>query len=590
MPRSLRNADCRLPDLRAEAPIDGRSTERDRVTKETTQPQPDGGTLVLFAKASIGLSKGFDEPAFRQHAENLALLARSDLVLIYEAGPEPDVLVLLAQWGVPLEAQNRFQVLGIERSSGAGGLRTNVDSVAPTPYLPLTDDLVDLGIRACWAYPLWSDGVLKGQVFFGSRDWDRFHEETLAVFAATTLQIAQALDRRADLAHSTDRAPTWSDAGGTTAASKRRQFIAVLAHELRNPIAPIRSGLDLLTTGLLSDEGRTATIDMMQRQVAHLVRLIDDLLDTVRLDTGRLQVKRQPVLLEQVVDSAIESIRPALAAKRQTLKLDGEYAAVIVDVDPVRLTQAFVNILNANVKQTPEHGTVTVSVTSREREHAITFEDEGPGLTSHEISNVFELFPTSAEHKSEDGLGIGLALVKGLVELNDGRIELGNRETVEGTIYTVWIPRTSIDMVGAQADADDALRPELLSHRVLIVDDNRDAADTLGLLLELDGHTIRLAHDGPSAVREAMEFQPEVIFMDIGLPVFNGNEATKQIRAHNGSVRPFIVALTGWGAVADKQATRSAGCDLHLVKPVPLDQLREIIAEVTRIRGGGGDD
>jgi CheY-like chemotaxis protein len=370
-----------------------------------------------------------------------------------------------------------------------------------------------------------------------------------------------------------------SEGASQSAADKRRHFIAVLAHELRNPIAPIRSGLDLMTTGLLDEEARRSTLQMMQRQVTHLVRLIDDLLDTVRLDTGKLQVKRQPVVLSDILKSAIESIRPAIWSKSQALQLKDDAANVVIDADPVRLSQAFVNILSANAKATPEGGVVAVSVTSGPTELSIVFEDEGAGVDLATVDEIFEPFPASAARRSEDGVGIGLALVRGLVELNDGTIEVQNRAARSGAAYTVTLPLSPLDKAALARD-DDETEPVWPSHRILIVDDNRDAAETLSLLFEFDGQTVRLAHDGPSAVAEAKEFQPAVILMDIGLPGFSGNEAIKRIRAQENLVHPFIIALTGWGAPRDRQATKDAGSDLHLVKPVSHDELRKVILGV----------
>jgi CheY-like chemotaxis protein len=364
---------------------------------------------------------------------------------------------------------------------------------------------------------------------------------------------------------------------------KSRHFIAVLAHELRNPIAPIRSGLDLIATGRLDEEARRDTVEMMRRQVSHLVRLVDDLLDVVRLDTGRLQIRRQPVLLREVVRSAIESIRPALFSKNQALNLDDAAADVIVDADPVRLAQAFVNILSANVKHTPVGGVVSVSVVERPGGLSILFKDQGATVTAGDLDRSFELFPPPADPGSDDGLGIGLALVKGLVELNEGTVEVRPRRGGSGTVFTVHLPLSLLEAAEAEAGTRE-VATEWRSHRVLIVDDNTDAAESLGLLFELDGHTIRLAHDGPTAVSEASEFQPEVILMDVGLPGFSGTEAARRIRSRETAVRPFIIALTGWGATEDREATRQAGCDLHLTKPIVHEELRRILLDLTAAR------
>ncbi|MDB5818635.1 MAG: luxQ 3 [Rhizobacter sp.] len=363
---------------------------------------------------------------------------------------------------------------------------------------------------------------------------------------------------------------------------RKDEFIAVLAHELRNPIAPIRSGLDLLATEALDAPTRRATMAMMKRQLTHLVRLVDDLLDTVRLSTGQLKARRELVPLSEVLDAAVESIRPVMEAKHQLLRLKGAYLDIVVDADAVRLSQAFVNILSANVRATPHGGAVTLQVASDEAQVTITFADEGEGLFGDDIANVFDLFPTTATQKSDEGLGIGLALVRGLVELNLGTVEARNQEAGGGSLFTVTLPIAGTPAGRASAGEPTKtipteVRDSLKSHRVLVVDDNQDAAETLGLLFELDGHTIRLAHDGPSAVASTVEFQPEIILMDIGLPVFSGLEAARRIRQDPTLVRPRIIALTGWGSEADRAASSEAGCDLHLVKPISHEELREAI-------------
>ena len=550
----------------------------------TTQPLPPAEALGRFAHATVTLAGSTDDSALGAHLETIASLTDCDLALLYETGPDSDRLELVAHSGLPADMTPEFAQLGPDRTGNVDSLQPANDGATHLLSGPVTTDLHALGIRASWTCPLRLSGLQPGQIYFGSRRWDRFHPDVVSVFAAAAVQVTQALERR----RSTRAAPAWDQPAGAVGSDRSQQFIAVLAHELRNPIAPIRTGLDLLSTEKLDEEARRGTIAMIQRQTAHLVRLIDDLLDSVRLETGRLQVKRQPELLKHVVRSAIESIRPALSAKRQALRLDDAAADVVVDVDPVRLAQAFVNILSANVRSTPVGGCVAVSVEIVPAGLTVAFEDEGSDVEAARTS-VSGLFQASARAKSDAGLGIGLALVRGLVELNEGHIDVRANPHKPGATFTVtlpYVPDAVTETPNAPVDPAD-----WQSHRVLIVDDNRDAAETLGLLFEFDGHTIRLAHDGPSAVAEAATFQPEVILMDVGIPVFSGTEATRRIRTLESPVRPFIIALTGWGAAADRQATLAAGCDLHLTKPVAHKVLRRTITELmSGTRGEHGDD
>lgn len=540
--------------------------------KKILQPDPVDDALGRYAEASLALAGHVGDADLQRHASSLAKFTQSDLVLLYEELHARQRLELAAHWGLPPEATRDFRYLDA-MDGGAGGLRSGSHGSAPQRYDPLTQDLQDLGIRAFWAFPLWHEGDLLGQLFFGSRRWDEFHPDTLSVFAATTIEVARALHRRKSSESRGDDQASWSERGDASGIKRRQQFIAVLAHELRNPIAPIRSGLDLIAKGAVDPTRHRDTVRMMQRQLGHLVRLIDDLLDTVRLSTGKLQIKREQVVLREVLASAVESIRPALRAKHQALDLDDRRADVLVNADPVRLSQAFVNILSANTRESPEDGIVTVSVAPEADGLVVTFKDQGPGIEAADIANVFELFPKSAGQKSDEGLGIGLGLVKGLIELNDGTVEVRNRADRAGAEYRVTLPLCD-PPEDQRRDGDGAAQPHWSSHRILVVDDNRDAAETLALLLELEGYTVRLAHDGPSAVSQAEEFQPEVILMDIGLPGFSGIEATERLRALDPEVRPYIVALTGWGADSDRNATKEAGFDLHLVKPVSHEELR----------------
>lgn len=550
-------------------------------TDKSFQPAPPGDSLRLYAVATAALSTDEDGESVARFAERLAGISGCDAVLVYaqRAASTDGESFLAGQWGLPADRLGAFETLSPCRSTDASidAPATNAPAAdAPAADTPTRDDaapdhaalvaeLRQLGMRSHRIYPFHLAGALTGCICFCTRRWDQFHDDFRVVFSASALEMGHALVRRDKVA-----------AQGVQvngAAHAEEQFLAVLAHELRNPIAPIRSGLDLIATDLLDPEARASTVQMMQRQLDHLVRLIDDLLDSVRLRTGRVQVKREPAVLRDVVRSAIECIRPALFVKRQALRLDDDAADVVLDVDPVRLTQAFINVLSASVKQTPEGGAITVSVSRRAETIEVAFEDEAAGVDAQSLSKAFELFSQAPLKHSDDGIGIGLALVRGLVELNDGSVSAHRRAHGPGAAYVVSLPLPEEALASPDPVANPAAAP-WASTRILVVDDNVEAANALGLLFELDGATVRVAHDGPAGVEQALEFQPEIIVLDIGLPGLSGIEVARRIRSSSPPVRPFIIALTGWGSAQDREATAAAGFDLHLVKPIDHDSLR----------------
>jgi PAS domain S-box-containing protein len=355
------------------------------------------------------------------------------------------------------------------------------------------------------------------------------------------------------------------------ADKEKDRFIAVLAHELRNPLAPIRSGVELMLNKTTSEVVRARVLAVIQRQVTHLVRLVGDLIDTSRIRTGKLHVIRERVNLATVVTAAIESIQPALDAKHQRVDAKWlEQCDLVVEADAARLAQAFANILNNSAKFSPEHARIRIEVTEGDKAVEVRIRDEGPGIEEGELTTIFKLFVQSSRHDKHDGLGIGLAVVDELVKLHGGTVTARNEADGAGAVFEVKLPLApplgAHDHETARAVSGEALH----STRILVVDDNFDAADTIAALIEAEGHTVRIAHDGAEALKEAQVFQPEIIFMDLGMPVMGGLEATREIRKLFLSQRPYIIALTGWSAQADKAATREAGCDAHLSKPTEM--------------------
>ncbi len=529
-----------------------------------TQPPPAGQTLDRFASATVDLLGADGTTTLREHLAVLADIAGVDLVLLYHGGIGTQAVELVAAFGVPDDAVAALRHDSFdEMPAGAWP--------APGDSAPSGDDvdaaLAGLGIRGRWNEPLWTHGGCIGRLVFGSRRWDVFAPGTVAVFAAAGTQIALVLRTRlaeggdAEAASSPD-VPAAASAEPPLFRRRRDRFIALLAHELRNPVAPVRSGLDLLLTDRLDAAAREATVRMMQRQVAQLVHLIDDFLDTARLNTGRLRAQRRPVRLLPTLETAIESVGPAVRSRAQRIERTGhDDATLVVDADPVRLTQVFATLLAACAAATPPAGALRVTVDVDADTVTLSFADQGPPIAELDAAALFD--PFSAPPGKEGDTGFGL--LRSLLALNDGRVAVRNRPGGLGRVFEV---RLRLVGAAAAAPAEPADAPALGGRRVLVVDDNLDAAESLGLLLGLDGHDVRLAHDGPAAVAAATTFEPEIILMDLGLPGFSGHEAIARIRDLASPTRPGIVALTGWGTRADRDASARAGADVHLVKPV----------------------
>lgn len=366
---------------------------------------------------------------------------------------------------------------------------------------------------------------------------------------------------------------------------QKDEFISILAHELRNPLAPLRSGIDLLLNETATSTAKAHALAIMSRQTSHLARLIEDLIDASRIATGKLQVHREKVRLADVLRASVENIQPALDAKRQQVAVHGlDEIDPVLEGDPVRLNQAFVNVLNNSAKFSPERSRIDIAVRRMDAMVSVTVSDCGRAIPPSDLPNIFKLFVQSARHDRGDGLGIGLALANDVVKLHGGTIEARSGRHGIGAQFEVRLPVVAFS--GAQIDDEKTPLPSMAwkSLRMLIADDNSDAAEALGALLELAGHTIRIVHDGQQAVEEAASFLPEVIFMDIGMPVMGGLEATRNIRACKHKVRPFIVALTGWSSEADRAATRDAGCDMHLTKPADVSVVLAAVGSATAIQ------
>jgi len=363
---------------------------------------------------------------------------------------------------------------------------------------------------------------------------------------------------------------------------RKSEFLAVLAHELRNPLAPLRNGLYSLKLRSDTDPVVSQTVSMMDRQMTHLVRLVDDLLDVSRITSGKLELRRQKVLLTEVLGSAVEASRAFIEAHQHELVLDLRAQNVWVDGDPDRLAQVFSNLLFNSAKYTEPGGRITLTLESENSETVVTVQDNGIGIPPSAFEEVFDMFSQVRSHEAlaMDGLGIGLSLVRTLVQRHGGSVLVFSEGLGKGSRFTVRLPIVEAPVATLDEVPLSTAHPP--GQRVLVVDDNSDAATSLALLLEMENCEVRTAADGEEALAQVEAFQPELIFMDLAMPRLDGVAATRRIRAMPQCQRVRIVALTGWGQATDRQRTREAGMDHHLIKPVSLEDLRSVLAVTDR--------
>jgi len=357
---------------------------------------------------------------------------------------------------------------------------------------------------------------------------------------------------------------------------RKDEFIALLAHELRNPLAPLRNGLEVLKFG--APEAASRAIGLMDRQVSHMVRLIDDLLDVSRINQGKLELRLERIDLREVLKQAVDAARPAVDAKGQELDVSLPASPMWIDGDPVRLAQVVTNLLNNAVKYSAAGASIWVAAEREGTRHLVTVRDTGQGIPADLLPHVWDLFLQGGGlvERDEGGLGIGLTLVKRLVELHHGNVSVHSDGRGAGSEFTIRLPIAAAGAVHAPEEPAPS-RPTVRALRILVVDDNEDAAESLSMLLRIGGHVVRAAFRGESALAEFERFVPEIVLCDIRMPDMSGYEVARRLRALPGGSAPLLVALTGFGTVTDRESSARAGFDRHLVKPADPDALAELL-------------
>jgi PAS domain S-box-containing protein len=429
-----------------------------------------------------------------------------------------------------------------------------------------------LGLRSYICVPLVVSGQPFGALTFATAESGRKYtpaDLALAVELANRTSIAIENSQLYEALREADR--------------RKDEFLATLAHELRNPLAPIRNSLQILKMPRVDAETVERSRDMMERQVHHLVRLVDDLLDVSRVMRGKIELRRERIELATVVARAVETIQPLIDAQGHQLNVSLPSESLLIDADPVRLAQVVGNLLTNAAKYTEVNGRIWLSAEAHGDTAVVRVRDSGIGLAPEMVPRIFDLFVQvdHASTRAQGGLGIGLTLVKNLVEMHHGTVEAHSAGLGRGSEFVVRLPIITQPLEQPRT-ARPPPPPAASGYRLLVVDDNRDAANSLAMLLRLKGHEVRVAFSGASALELLQTYRPDVVFLDIGMPGMDGYEVARQIRQTPGLEKIVLAALTGWGQQEDRRRTAEAGFNHHLVKPPEPEAIERIVSSLAK--------
>lgn len=419
-----------------------------------------------------------------------------------------------------------------------------------------------------------------------SRELERVNQALLLEIA----QRSKIEERLRDLnekleTHVAERTQALVNAEAVLRDADRRkdEFLATLAHELRNPLAPLTTGLEIIKHNVDEPSKQAAQI-MMERQLQHLVRLVDDLLDVARINHGKIDLKKNHITLQSVLDHAVEMTRPLIESTSQQLKISKPETPIWIYGDLTRLSQVVGNLLNNAAKYTPSEKSIELSASSNDGYAVIRVQDEGVGIPKEMLPKVFEMFGqvNRTIDLARGGLGIGLSLALKLIEMHDGDIVVESKGVNQGSMFTVRLPLAQPIPQAIHSSSHNNRSPSVHYNRILVVDDNIDAAESLAMLLRIQGHEVFQAHNGMDAIAIATETHPQITFLDIGLPDIDGYEVCQSLRRNEDFSDMMIVALTGWGAEKDKENALAAGFTRHIVKPVSIELLTSILDSYSR--------
>jgi PAS domain S-box-containing protein len=542
--------------------ITQRKREQETLTRQTER------LGLLWEAASVLLSASGPDSMLHDLFAKVGPHLGADVYLNYMVNDGGETLRVSSSEGVSAEVARQIARLDFEQASrSAVALQRRPLVATDIQHSDGPRLLKSLGIRAYVCNPLLIGDRLLGVLSFGSRTKDHFDDDEVAFIDTICHYFTVACERLrlVDELRESDR--------------RKDEFLATLAHELRNPLAPIRSAVNVLhLKGADNPEARWGR-DVIERQVAHLTRLIDDLLEVSRISRNELQLRKQCVELSEVINGAIEASRPLIEASGHELTVTLPAEPVYLEGDLVRLAQVFLNLLNNAAKYTERGGRIWL-MAERDGDTLIArVKDTGLGIPPENLPRLFEMFyqVDRTLERSQGGLGIGLSLVRRLVEFHGGSVEVRSEGLGKGSEFIVKLPILVREPEALAVQPNNAVR-NMSTTRILVVDDNRDSAESLSMFLRLNGHEVSTAYDGIEAVEAAERFRPDAVLLDIGLPRLSGEDACRRIRAWPWGRDMMLVALTGWGQDADRRRTLEAGFDAHLVKPVDPAEVMKLLA------------
>jgi PAS domain S-box-containing protein len=576
------------PIRNAEGKIIGAS----KIARDITSSKRKAEATRFLAEASHLLAEVMDVPSTLQKVARLAVPYFADWCAVDMLEPDGSLHRLAVAHVDPAkvklahELQRRFPA-DPEAPHGVWHiLRTGrSEMVSEITEAMLTERVQDeerlrllrqLGLKSYMGVPLQVRGETVGVLTFIAAESGRRYD-------AADLAVAEDLADRAGIA--IENARLYNEL--READRLKDEFLAMLAHELRNPLAPIRNSLHIMKLPTATREMIGSVRDIAERQVQHMARLLDDLLDVSRISRGMIELRKEGVDMASVVQRTVETGRPMLEERHHDLTVSLPPEPVRVQGDAARLEQVLMNLLNNSAKYTDPGGHIWLAVQREDGEVVLRVRDSGIGIAPQMLPRIFDLFVQVERRldRSQGGVGIGLTLVKKLVELHGGTVQAFSAGLGQGSEFVVRLPAFSGEKGGDEGRGPEGgpavARPP--RHRVLVVDDNVDAADSLAMLLRLEGQEVRVAHDGPSALDSAREYRPEIVFLDIGMPGMDGYEVCRRLRQHRKE-SVLLVALTGWGQEEDRRRSQEAGFDHHFVKPIEPKTLHKILAD-TRMVG-----
>lgn len=564
-------------------------TERKRAEDALRQSEQ---KALFLADASAALASVVDYESTLQKVANLAAPHFADWSAVDVANDDGTLrrLAVAHQDAEKIRLAHELMTEYPPDPEAPGGAFAVLRTGQPEIVAEITDDMLlqgarderhltlirSLGLRSYICVPLVVSGNPLGVLTFATAESGRRYTDA-------DLALAVDLAQRAGVAiENTQLYQALRDAD-----RRKDEFLATLAHELRNPLAPIRNALQILKMPRVDAATVERSREMMERQVHHLVRLVDDLLDVSRVMRGKIELRRERVELATVVARAVETVQPLVDTQGHQLSLGISSESLLLDGDPVRLAQVVGNLLTNAAKYTEANGRIRLTAEREGNEAVLRIRDDGIGIAPNMLPRIFELFVQvdHASTKAQGGLGIGLTLVKNLVQMHNGSVEARSAGLGQGSEFVVRLP---IPVQGVEQVHDrgtgqqEQQAPTPSGHRLLIVDDNQDAANSLAMLLKLQGHEVRVAHNGPAALEITKGYTPDVVFLDIGMPGMDGYEVARRMRQQPGLENVVLAALTGWGQKEDRRRTAEAGFNHHLVKPPEPKAVEGVLAELKR--------